>query len=60
VHYRKQLLGLGIAEQILTEIEADSMAKVEQATEAAKASPTPALEAAMTDVWADGGSAWHN
>jgi TPP-dependent pyruvate/acetoin dehydrogenase alpha subunit len=60
VHYRKQLLELGIAEQRLTEIEEDSMAKVEQATEAAKASPTPALESAMTDVWADGGSAWHN
>lgn len=60
VRYRNQLLELGIAEHLLTEIEADSMAKVEQATEAAKVSPTPALEAAMTDVWADGGSAWHN
>lgn len=60
IHYRKQLLDLGIAEQRLIEIETDSMAKVEQATETAKASPTPRLEAAMTDVWADGGSAWHN
>lgn len=60
VHYRKQLLDSGIAEQTLSGIEADSMAKVEQATEAAKASPTPALESALTDVWADGGAAWRN
>ena len=60
VHYRKQLLELGIAEQTLSGIEADSIAKVEQASVAAKASPTPALESAMTDVWADGGSAWRN
>jgi len=60
VHYRKQLLELGIAEQRLTEIETKSMDKVEQATEEAKASPTPELESAMIDVWADGGSAWRN
>lgn len=59
-NYREYLLELGIAEQKLTEIEADSMVKVEQATEEAKASPAPALEATMTDLWADGGSSWHN
>ena len=59
-HYRKQLLELGIAEQTLSGIEAESIAKVDQATEAAKVSPTPALESALTDVWADGGSAWRN
>ena len=60
VHYRKQLLELGITEQRLKEIEAEAIAKVDQATEAAKASPTPALESAMVDVWADGGAAWRN
>jgi len=60
VHYRKQLLELGIAEQTLSGIEAESAAKVAQATEAAKASPVPALESALTDVWADGGAAWRN
>lgn len=60
VHYRKQLVDLGIADQTLRGIEAETAAKVDQATETAKASPTPALESAMTDVWADGGSAWHN
>jgi len=58
--YRNQLLGLGIAEPMLERIEAESMAKLEQATETAKASPTPAVESAMTDVWADGGNAWRN
>jgi TPP-dependent pyruvate/acetoin dehydrogenase alpha subunit len=58
--YRNRLLGLGIAEAKLAKIEADAMAELERATEAAKASPTPALETAMTDVWADGGNAWRN
>jgi TPP-dependent pyruvate/acetoin dehydrogenase alpha subunit len=58
--YRSRLLGMGIAESRLAKIEADAMAGLEQATEAAKASPTPALETAMTDVWADGGNAWRN
>jgi pyruvate dehydrogenase E1 component alpha subunit len=58
--YRGRLLAEGIAEAKLAQIEAESMAKLEQATEAAKASPTPAIESAMTDVWADGGNAWRN
>jgi len=58
--YRARLLASGIAEVALAKIEADSMAKLDQATETAKASPTPALESAMTDVWTDGGSAWRN
>jgi len=58
--YRNRLLESGIAEATLAKIEAEAMAKLDQATEAAKASPTPALESAMTDVWADGGNAWRN
>src|SRR3989475_5640380 len=58
--YRNRLLENGIAEATLAKIEAEAMAKLDQATEAAKASPTPALESAMTDVWADGGNAWRN
>jgi len=58
--YRSRLLGAGVAEAKLAKIEADAMAKLEQATESAKASPTPALETALTDVWADGGNAWRN
>jgi len=58
--YRARLLAAGISEAKVAQIEAESMAKLEQATETAKASPTPAIETAMTDVWADGGNAWRN
>src|SRR2546425_1439678 len=58
--YRTRLLNVGIPEAKLAQIEAEAMAKLDRATEAAKASPTPALESAMTDVWADGGNAWRN
>jgi TPP-dependent pyruvate/acetoin dehydrogenase alpha subunit len=58
--YRARLLSSGVAEAKLAQIESEAMAKLEQATEAAKASPTPAVESAMTDVWADGGNAWRN
>jgi pyruvate dehydrogenase E1 component alpha subunit len=58
--YRNRLLSAGIAEAKLAKIEADASATLERATEAAKASPTPAVESAMTDVWADGGNAWRN
>jgi acetoin:2,6-dichlorophenolindophenol oxidoreductase subunit alpha len=58
--YRARLLATGIAEAQLAKIESEAMAKLDQATEAAKASPTPAVESAMTDVWADGGNAWRN
>jgi TPP-dependent pyruvate/acetoin dehydrogenase alpha subunit len=34
--------------------------QVEAATEIAKASPIPTIDAIYTDVWADGGSEWHN
>ncbi len=58
--YRNRLLALGIAEATLAKIESEAMAKLDQATETAKGSPTPAVETAMTDVWADGGAAWRN
>jgi acetoin:2,6-dichlorophenolindophenol oxidoreductase subunit alpha len=58
--YRKRLLNLGVTETELTKIESDAEASVELATETAKASATPAIETAFTDVWADGGNAWRN
>ncbi len=58
--YRSRLLSSGVAEAKLAKIESEAMAKLDQATETAKASPTPAIESAMTDVWADGGNAWRN
>lgn len=58
--YRQRLLDLGMAEAELARIEAQAMDKVNRATEEAKASPTPTIESAMTQMWADGGTAWRN
>jgi acetoin:2,6-dichlorophenolindophenol oxidoreductase subunit alpha len=58
--YRSRLLASRITEAKLAQIESESMAKLERATDAARASPTPAVESAMTDVWSDGGNAWRN
>ena len=60
VLYRARLLAMGVAETQLAAIEAEAMQKLEQATEQAKTSPPPALESALTDVWADGGASWRN
>ena len=38
----------------------ETTAAVEEATEAAKAAPVPDLQAAYTNVWADGGWSWRN
>lgn len=58
--YRQRLLDEGVPAAALDEIEAAAMAAVDAATEAARNGPAPALEAAYTDVWADGGWAWRN
>jgi len=58
--YRTRLLSLGFAEPDLRAIEHDTERRVDEATEAAKSSPAPALEVIARDVWADGGAAWRN
>lgn len=58
--YRERLVKLGVADATLKDIETDTMRKVDEATAAAKASPTPALSAIEKNVWADGGVAWRN
>ncbi len=58
--YRARLLAAGIDEAVLADIERDAAARVDVATEAAKASPAPGVEFLMSDVWADGGSSWRN
>lgn len=60
VCYRRRLVELGFEEAALRRIEEEADAAVEHATAEAKASPPPAIEAAFTDVWADGGNAWRN
>ena len=58
--YRERLLGLGIVEATLNDLEAESMRKVDAATETAKASPAPAVSEIDKNVWADGSTAWRN
>jgi TPP-dependent pyruvate/acetoin dehydrogenase alpha subunit len=47
-------------EPTLKDLEVEAMRKVDEATAAAKASPTPSLDGIEKNVWADGGAAWRN
>ncbi len=58
--YRAVLLGRGVAEAALAEIEKTAREAVDRATDEAKAGPEPRLELAATNVWADGGHSWRN
>ncbi len=58
--YHQRLLRLGVGESDLSAIQQDVAARVDAATEFAKAGAEPGPELLMTDVWADGGSAWRN
>ena len=58
--YRQRLLDFGIDEAIVVDMEEDVVRRVDEATEAAKASPAPSPDVIATEVWADGGSAWRN
>jgi acetoin:2,6-dichlorophenolindophenol oxidoreductase subunit alpha len=58
--YRKRLLELGVGENVLAYIESETQRIVDDAAEKGKAAPYPPAEILMTDVYADGGSAWRN
>ena len=58
--YRERLLGLGIVEATLSDLESASLREVDVATEAAKGSPVPSIDDIETNVWADGSAAWRN
>jgi len=58
--YHQRLLRLGVAEGELVDIEQEVARRIDDATEFAKASPPPAEDVLLTEVWADGGSAWRN
>ncbi len=60
LNYRERLLEVGIDEAAIVAIEEETTAAVEEATELAQAAPEPDLQAAYTNVWADGGWAWRN
>src|SRR5215471_16464059 len=58
--YRGRLLEFGIGTESLDAIESEVKQELEQATEKCKAAPPPPAESLLTDVYADGGSAWRN
>jgi TPP-dependent pyruvate/acetoin dehydrogenase alpha subunit len=58
--YRKALRERGVEEATLDAIEVAAKDEVDRATDEAKAGPEPALELALTNLWADGGHAWRN
>lgn len=58
--YHQRLLRVGASEAELARIQQEVAEQVDAATEFAKSGATPGPELLMTDVWADGGSAWRN
>ena len=58
--YRARLVQLGLQEGGLREVEGSVQRAVDEATEAAKASPPSPVDVIGRDVWADGGSSWRN
>ncbi|MGA7269814.1 MAG: thiamine pyrophosphate-dependent dehydrogenase E1 component subunit alpha, partial [Acidimicrobiia bacterium] len=58
--YHQRLLRLGVPEADLARVSQEVARAVDEATEFAKAGPRPDESVLLTDVWADGGSAWRN
>ncbi len=58
--YHQRLLRLGVSESELSQITQDVARRVDDATEFAKSGANPGEEHLLSDVWADGGSAWRN
>jgi pyruvate dehydrogenase E1 component alpha subunit len=58
--YHERLLRLGVPEADLSSIQQEVARRVDEATDFAKSGGTPGEEHLMTDLWADGGSAWRN
>ena len=58
--YRARLSGAGVAEKDLDAIDEAAAAKVAAAEAEAREAPEPSPDSILTQVWADGGSAWRN
>jgi TPP-dependent pyruvate/acetoin dehydrogenase alpha subunit len=58
--YQAVLLAAGIEQSTVDRIDAEVRAEVEAATLEARAGGVPGLDSVLTQVWADGGSAWRN
>lgn len=59
-NYRKRLVADGVTEPKMVDIEQSVARNMEAAIEEAKASPSPAIDSAGKNLWADGGSSWRN
>ena len=60
VLYRARLASNGVSADELDAIDREALAEVDAATEEALASPPPGSDRLLTNLWADGGSAWRN
>jgi pyruvate dehydrogenase E1 component alpha subunit len=58
--YRQRLIDAGTDAATLDKIDAESLARIDEAEQAARNSPPPPLEIADTDVWSDGSATWRN
>lgn len=58
--YHERLLATGAPEAALTEIEREVADAIDAATEFAKRGAEPTEQVLLTEVYADGGSAWRN
>src|SRR5712691_7888963 len=58
--YRARLASLGVHESVLAKIDVEALRKVDEATDAARASPPPSPDVIETEVWSDGSSTWRN
>jgi len=58
--YHQRLLHIGASEAELATIQTEVASAVDTATDFAKAGDHPGEDVLMTDVYADGGSAWRN
>lgn len=58
--YHERLLKIGAPEAELSSIERQVADAIDAATDFAKAGREPGSSVLMTEVWADGGSAWRN
>ena len=58
--YRQRLEDLGFSAASLDSIEDGARAEIDAATALVRNAPPPPPDTMMTQVWADGGSAWRN
>jgi len=58
--YRERLGQFGVSAEAIARIDAEVKREVDEATEACKSAPPPALDILTSDVYADGGFAWRN